>query len=61
MSHRKWVKEFGNADGDIQETELNITKDYDGNDINWPDKKYSITENLKMALLSFIDFLILKN
>lgn len=53
MSHRKWVKEFGNADGDIQETELNITKDYDGNDINWPDKKIFYYRELKDGTIKF--------
>lgn len=37
MSRRKWIKEFGNTQGDILES-LDITKDYDGNDINWHDK-----------------------
>ena len=53
MSHRKWVKEFGNADGDIPETELNITKDYDGNDINWPDKKIFYYRELKDGTIKF--------
>lgn len=53
MSHRKWVKEFGNADGDIQETELDITKDYDGNDINWPDKKIFYYRELKDGTIKF--------
>ena len=53
MSHRKWVKEFGNADGDIQETELNITKDYNGNDINWPDKKIFYYRELKDGTIKF--------
>ena len=53
MSHRKWVKEFGNADGDIPETELNITKDYDGKDINWPDKKIFYYRELKDGTIKF--------
>ena len=53
MSHRKWVKEFGNADGDIPETELDITKDYDGNDINWPDKKIFYYRELKDGTIKF--------
>ena len=53
MSHRKWVKEFGNADGDIPETELNITKDYDGNDINWPNKKIFYYRELKDGTIKF--------
>ena len=53
MSHRKWVKEFGNADGDILETELDITKDYDGNDINWPDKKIFYYRELKDGTIKF--------
>ena len=53
MSHRKWVKEFGNADGDIQETELDITKDYDGNNINWPDKKIFYYRELKDGTIKF--------
>ncbi len=53
MSHRKWVKEFGNAYGDIPETELNITKDYDGNDINWPDKKIFYYRELKDGTIKF--------
>lgn len=53
MSHRKWVKEFGNADGDIPETTLDITKDYDGNDINWPDKKIFYYRELKDGTIKF--------
>ena len=53
MSHRKWVKEFGNADGDIPETELDITKDYDGKDINWPDKKIFYYRELKDGTIKF--------
>ena len=53
MSHRKWVKEFGNADGDIPETKLDITKDYDGNDINWPDKKIFYYRELKDGTIKF--------
>lgn len=53
MSHRTWVKEFGNADGDIPETELDITKDYDGNDINWPDKKIFYYRELKDGTIKF--------
>ena len=53
MSHRKWVKEFGNADGDIPETELDITKDYDGNDINWPDKKIFYYRDLEDGTIGF--------
>lgn len=53
MSHRKWVKEFGNANGDIPETELDITKDYDGNDINWPDKKIFYYRELKDGTIKF--------
>lgn len=53
MSHRKWVKEFGNADGDIPETELDITKDYDGNDINWPDKKIFYYRELEDGTINF--------
>ena len=53
MSHRKWVKEFGNADGDIPETELDITKDYDGNDINWHDKKIFYYRELKDGTIKF--------
>ena len=37
MSNRKWIKEFSGVDGDILE-EIDITKDYNGNDINWQDK-----------------------
>ena len=53
MSHRTWVKEFGNANGDIPETELDITKDYDGNDINWPDKKIFYYRELKDGTIKF--------
>ena len=53
MSHRTWVKEFGNADGDIPETELNITKDYDGNNINWPDKEIFYYRELKDGTIKF--------
>lgn len=53
MSHRKWVKEFENANGDIPETELDITKDYDGNDINWPDKKIFYYRELKDGTIKF--------
>lgn len=53
MSHRKWVKEFGNADGDIPETTLDITKDYDGNDINWTDKKIFYYRELKDGTIKF--------
>ena len=53
MSHRTWVKEFGNADGDIPETELDITKDYDGKDINWPDKKIFYYRELKDGTIKF--------
>ena len=53
MSHRKWVKEFGNADGDIPETELDITKDYDGKNINWPDKKIFYYRELKDGTIKF--------
>ena len=53
MSHRKWVKEFGNANGDIPETELDITKDYDGKDINWPDKKIFYYRELKDGTIKF--------
>ena len=53
MSHRKWVKEFGNADGDIPETELNITKDYDGKDINWPDKEIFYYRELEDGTINF--------
>lgn len=53
MSHRKWVKEFENADGDIPETELDITKDYDGNDINWPDKKIFYYRELEDGTINF--------
>lgn len=53
MSHRKWVKEFGNADGDIPETELDITKDYDGKDINWPDKEIFYYRELEDGTIKF--------
>lgn len=53
MSHRKWVKEFGNADGDIPETELDITKDYDGNDINWPNKEIFYYRELEDGTIGF--------
>lgn len=53
MSHRKWVKEFGNADGDIPETELDITKDYDGNDINWPNKEIFYYRELEDGTINF--------
>lgn len=53
MSHRKWVKEFENANGDIPETELDITKDYDGKDINWPDKKIFYYRELKDGTIKF--------
>ena len=53
MSHRTWVKEFGNANGDIPETELDITKDYDGKDINWPDKKIFYYRELKDGTIKF--------
>lgn len=53
MSSRKWVKEFGNANGDILETELDITKDYDGNDINWPDKEIFYYRELEDGTINF--------
>lgn len=53
MSRRKWVKEFGNANGDILETELDITKDYDGNDINWPDKEIFYYRELEDGTINF--------